>query len=220
MSTLRHPNIVQFFGCTLNPPDTLYLVTEYCENGNVYDALKTRAASLKLKHRLAFCVDAARGMLYLHRMNVLHRDLKTQNLLVDSNWKVRLCDFGLSTDGRQTFPVSVAGTIDTCAPEVLKNKKEVVYTTKADVYAFGIVAWQIFTGEDVYAGLNAFQIEEKVVNEDLRPDINHPAIPEPCKPLISRCWAADPEDRPDFKEINTLLEAIAIDYLLEDRGLG
>ncbi|KAI7845286.1 hypothetical protein COHA_001129 [Chlorella ohadii] len=111
MARLRHPNIVQFMGVSTCPPA---MVTEFCSRGSLYDVLKAARVSsprqppLTWPRRLSMALDAAKGMLYLHMRGVLHRDLKSANLLVEATWRVKVADFNLS---------KILGT-DSSGPEV------------------------------------------------------------------------------------------------------
>jgi serine/threonine protein kinase len=145
MSHMRHPNIVQFMGLVAVPPA---LITEYCSRGSLYDCLAAAreqpvaAAQLTWHRRLAMAVDAGAGLLYLHRRNIIHRDVKSPNLLVDKDWNVKVADFNLSkllegarpegslTSAAATNPIWLA-------PEILEGGRA---TAASDVYSFGLVS--------------------------------------------------------------------------------
>lgn len=117
VSTLRHPNIVQFLGASIEPPH-LYIITELCHRGNLAHILRDRKTQLTLEKQISFCIDTCQGMQYLHsnKPPIIHRgnsstqssyplDLKTQNLLVDKNWTVKVGDFNISrfADSQRTM---------------------------------------------------------------------------------------------------------------------
>jgi serine/threonine protein kinase len=143
MASLRHPSIVMYLGVCLDPPA---VVTEYCARGSLADVLKRArtspllAAQLDWARRLNMALDAAKGMLYLHSCAppIIHRDLKSANLLVDRHWRVRVCDFNLSRVLEDSAVLSsVAATNPRwLAPEILSGKG---YTFASDVYSFGWV---------------------------------------------------------------------------------
>ena len=148
---------------------------------------------------------AARGMAYLHSGNppILHRDLKSANLLLDESYTTKVCDFGLSRLKAQSRSMTAnCGTVQWMAPEVLANRS---YDEKADVYSFGIIVWELLSRECPYEGMTAIQCALAVLNRDKRPD-----IPKWCPPglhaLIKSCIKKDPSDRPTFAEIIIALD--------------
>jgi len=153
------------------------------------------------------CIDAAKGCVYLHDCTpvIVHRDLKSHNLLVDENWKVKVCDFGLSTIVEQASRTMTAcGTPCWTAPEVLRNQR---YTEKADVYSFGVVLWECATREDPFVGMPPFQVIFAVGREGLRPPLPRICPPEFAK-LITDCWDEKPNIRPSMKDVLSRLESI------------
>jgi len=150
---------------------------------------------------------AARGMAYLHSGNppVLHRDLKSANLLLDESYTTKVCDFGLSRLKAQARSMTAnCGTVQWMAPEVLANRS---YDEKADVYSFGIIVWELLSRECPYEGMTPIQCALAVLNRDKRPE-----IPKWCPPglhaLIKACIKKDPSDRPTFTEIIMTLDTL------------
>jgi serine/threonine protein kinase len=150
---------------------------------------------------------AARGMAYLHHGNppVLHRDLKSANLLLDEAYTVKVCDFGLSRLKAQARSMTGnCGTVQWMAPEVLANMD---YDEKADVFSYGIILWELLSRECPYEGMTAIQCALAVLNRDKRPD-----IPKWCPPafhaLIKACVKKDPSERPDFGRVIQTLDAM------------
>lgn len=212
MAGLRHPNIVQYMGATVKPPH-LYMVTEYCERGNLQSIIRDKRQKLSAKKTTRLALDAARGMLYLHKSTppILHRDYKSANLLVDRNWTVKVGDFGMSRVLDPNASMTICGTAETCAPEVLARSQ---YTEKADVYSFGIVLWEMFTREILYPNMNFYELSSRVVNEGLRPPTtgekfeNGKVVPAEIKKLMIECWDPDPNERPSFELIVSRLEKV------------
>lgn len=205
MKSLRHPNVLQFLGASLNPPD-ICIITEYMPLGSLNKLLHDKNIEITWEMKRKMAIDSAKGMAYLHYRtpSIIHRDLKSHNLLVDEGWKVKVCDFGLSriiTEEQQN-QMTACGTPSWTAPEILQNSN---YTTKADVYSFAIVLWEMASREEPYSGMPPFQVLFAVANKSLRPQ-----IPDDCplefRKLIERCWHQNPDKRPDFKEIIEYLE--------------
>ncbi|KAL3616723.1 hypothetical protein CASFOL_039117 [Castilleja foliolosa] len=205
LSKLHHPNVVAFYGVVQDGPGgTLATVTEYMVNGSLRHALISKDRHLDRRKRLIIAMDAAFGMEYLHARNIVHFDLKCDNLLVNLKDPSRpICkvgDFGLSKIKRNTLVTGgVRGTLPWMAPELLNGGSSMV-SEKVDVFSFGIVLWEILTGEEPYANMHYGAIIGGIVNNTLRP-----LVPSFCDPewrlLMEQCWAPDPLARPSFTEI-------------------
>ncbi|XP_010417624.1 PREDICTED: uncharacterized protein LOC104703316 [Camelina sativa] len=205
LSKLHHPNVVAFYGVVKDGPGgTLATVTEYMVDGSLRHVLVRKDRHLDRRKRLIIAMDAAFGMEYLHSKNTVHFDLKCDNLLVNLKDPSRpICkvgDFGLSKIKRNTLVSGgVRGTLPWMAPELLNGSSSKV-SEKVDVFSFGIVLWEILTGEEPYANMHYGAIIGGIVNNTLRP-----TIPGFCddewRTLMEECWAPNPIARPSFTEI-------------------
>ncbi|KAK9816863.1 hypothetical protein WJX72_006274 [[Myrmecia] bisecta] len=205
MSTLRHPNVVTFYGMVLQRHRQA-LVMQYCDQGSLYHVLHNDALALPWRRRLQMALNVAAGMEYLHSRPppygpVVHGDLKSKNLLMDRNFQVLICDFGMSvmkTDTRtsaHSTPESFGITVAWTAPEVLDTlDTQQTRTQAADVYSLGMVLYEILTRQLPFQGLQEAAIVQHVMN-GRRPDL--PAdCPADFAELIRTCWAQDAAQRP------------------------
>ncbi|KAG6427491.1 hypothetical protein SASPL_111737 [Salvia splendens] len=202
MKRLRHPNIVLFMGAVTEPPN-LSIVTEYLSRGSLYRLLHKPGARevLDEKRRLSMACDVAKGMNYLHKRNppVVHRDLKSPNLLVDKKYTVKVCDFGLSRLKANTFlsSKSAAGTPEWMAPEVLRDEPS---NEKSDVYSFGVILWELATLQQPWGNLKPAQVVAAVGFKGKRLEIPRDVNPEVAA-IIEACWAKESWKRPSFSSI-------------------
>ncbi|XP_052198844.1 serine/threonine-protein kinase CTR1-like isoform X2 [Diospyros lotus] len=209
MKSLRHPNIVLFMGAVTQPPN-LSIVTEYLSRGSLYELLQMCAAGIELndKRCLNMAYDVAQGMNYLHQHKppIVHRDLKSPNLLVDSKYTVKVCDFGLSRSKARTFLSSktAAGTPEWMAPEVLRDEPS---NEKSDVYSFGVILWELVTLQQPWRNLNPAQVVAAVGFKGMRLQIPSEVNPHVAD-LIEACWAHEPSRRPSFSTIMSLLQRL------------
>ncbi|KAM0869195.1 hypothetical protein ACQ4PT_040834 [Festuca glaucescens] len=214
LASLHHPNVVAFYGVVLDGPGgSVATVTEYMANGSLRQALQRHENRIfDRRRRLLIVMDVAFGMEYLHGKNIVHFDLKSDNLLVNLRDAQRpICkvgDLGLSKVKCQTLiSGGVRGTLPWMAPELLNGSSNLV-SEKVDVFSFGIVMWELITGEEPYADLHYGAIIGGIVNNTLRPP-----VPESCDPqwrsLMEQCWSAEPSERPSFTEVVKRLRAMA-----------
>ncbi|KAH9759300.1 serine/threonine-protein kinase STY46 [Citrus sinensis] len=205
MRKVRHMNVVQFIGACTRPP-RLFIVTEFMSGGSIYDYLHKQKCGLKLPLLLRVAIDVSKGMNYLHRNNIIHRDLKAANLLMNENGVVKVADFGVArVQAQYGVMTAETGTYRWMAPEVIEHQP---YNHRADVFSFGIVLWELVTGKLPYDDLTPLQAAVGVVQKGLRPTIpvhTHPILVD----LLERCWQRDPSLRPDFSEITELLQHLA-----------
>ncbi|GIL76929.1 hypothetical protein Vretimale_8607 [Volvox reticuliferus] len=200
-----HKNVLQLIAACTEPPH-LALVTDYCAAGSLYQLLhSTRPGGgpPPWTQLLAVCLGVAQGMAWLHRHSILHRDLKSANILLDNSGNAKIADFGLAKiyNGNRQALTGGLGTYQWAAPEVLAHQR---YSEKADVYSFGIVLWECMTRRLPYEGMTAVQAAVGVVNHGLRPDMPRDTPPDMTE-LVRACWAAVPEQRPSFTQIEVQL---------------
>ncbi|KAF3436989.1 hypothetical protein FNV43_RR19742 [Rhamnella rubrinervis] len=213
LSKLHHPNVVAFYGVVQDGPGgTLATVTEFMVDGSLRHVLLRKDRYLDRRKRLIIAMDAAFGMEYLHSKNIVHFDLKCDNLLVNLKDPLRpICkvgDFGLSKIKRNTLVSGgVRGTLPWMAPELLNGSSNKV-SEKVDVFSFGIVLWEILTGEEPYANMHYGAIIGGIVNNTLRPTIPGYCDPE-WRRLMEQCWAPNPLARPSFTEIASRLRVMS-----------
>ena len=204
-SRLRHPNVILFLGACTKPPH-LSMVTEYMEMGSLYYLIHLSGQNKKLswRRRLKMLRDICRGLMCIHRMKIVHRDLKSANCLVNKHWTVKICDFGLSrimTESPMQDPSS-AGTPEWMAPELIRNEP---FTEKCDIFSLGVIIWELCTLNRPWEGVPPERVVYSVANEGSRLE-----IPEgPLGRLISDCWA-ESHERPSCEEI--LSRLLDIEY--------
>ncbi|RZC56198.1 hypothetical protein C5167_015058 [Papaver somniferum] len=187
MKRLRHPNVLLFMGA-VTTPQHLCIVTEYLPCGSLYQLLRRSTTRLDWRRRALMAVDIARGMNYLHRCRppIVHRDLKSSNLLVDKNWNVKVGDFGLSRLKHATYLTTKTGkgTPQWMAPEVICNEPS---DEKSDVYSFGVVLWELATQKIPWDTLNEMQVIGAVGFMDRRLEIPED-IDSQWASIIRICW--------------------------------
>ncbi|KAH7683664.1 Non-specific serine/threonine protein kinase protein [Dioscorea alata] len=213
LSKLHHPNVVAFYGVVQDGPGgTMATVTEFMVNGSLRNVLQRKDRYLDRRKCLIIAMDAAFGMEYLHSKNIVHFDLKCDNLLVNLKDQSRpICkvgDFGLSKIKRNTLVSGgVRGTLPWMAPELLNGGSNKV-SEKVDVFSFGIVMWEILTGEEPYANMHYGAIIGGIVNNTLRPPVPASCDPE-WRKLMEQCWSPDPAQRPSFTQIASRLRTMS-----------
>ncbi|XP_046902964.1 mitogen-activated protein kinase kinase kinase 13 [Hypomesus transpacificus] len=205
---LKHPNIIGFKGvCTQAP--CFCILMEYCAQGQLYEVLR---AGRKVTPSLLvdWASGIASGMNYLHLHKIIHRDLKSPNVLVTHNDTVKISDFGTSKElSDKSTKMSFAGTVAWMAPEVIRNEP---VSEKVDIWSFGVVLWELLTGEIPYKDVDSSAIIWGVGSNSL-----HLPVPSTCpdgfKLLMKQTWQGKPRNRPSFRQILLHLDIASADIL-------
>eukprot|EP00039_Didymoeca_costata_P026921 m.16986 g.16986 ORF g.16986 m.16986 type:complete len:1197 (+) comp5863_c0_seq1:197-3787(+) len=231
MSQLRHPNIVAFYGAGVDKAGRHFIVAEYMARGSLRLVLGDNAQYkvLTWDQRLQFCVDIAAGMAFLHsrRPPMLHRDLKSDNVLLDGSLVCKVADFGsiksiyqaasherrsvgrALTKHQSTMMLTVGvGTPLWTAPEVSQGLHGMArYGASSDVYSFGMVMYEIATRElpfyESLANSSFFELRD-AIEQGIRPNITPEVknvLPEGYEALMTSCWGGVPRERPSFSDI-------------------
>ena len=195
-----HRFFVPFIGYTNKQP--YCIVTRYMENGSLYSALHGGTVTLDPLEKTKIAFGVALGMHYLHEKGLVHRDLKTPNVLLDDDKLPKICDFGLSRVITYDNMTRAIGTPQWMAPEIIKGG---VYDEKVDVYSYGVILWEMLTEEIPFEGKTTFQILY-----DMNMEVNPFQLPDGAGgqfvDLIQSCLSLDPIERPAFRDIVRMYE--------------
>ncbi|KAK4284166.1 hypothetical protein QN277_001035 [Acacia crassicarpa] len=228
LARLKHKNLVELYGCTSRHSRELLLVYEYIANGTVSDHLhgdRSQSSLLPWRTRLNIAVETAEALAFLHESDVIHRDVKTNNILLDHNFCVKVADFGLSrlfpndVTHVSTAPQGTPGYVD---PEYFQCYK---VTNKSDVYSFGVVLIELISSLEAVditrhrhdinlANLAINRIQNHQVHELVDPllgferDDAVKKMTTAVAELAFRCLQQDGEMRPSMDEVLQILRGI------------
>ncbi|XP_046418972.1 tyrosine-protein kinase Fer isoform X2 [Neodiprion fabricii] len=201
-----HPNIVKLIGiCVQKQP--IMIVMELVPGGSLLTYLRKNASTITQREQLRMCKDAAAGMCYLESKYCIHRDLAARNCLVGYESIVKISDFGMSreeeeyivSDGMKQIPIKWT------APEALNFGK---YTSLCDVWSYGVLIWEIFSkGGTPYSGMSNSKAREKIDTGYRMPTPE--GAPDEIYRLMLRCWEYEPEKRPHFEQIYTVVDTLS-----------
>ncbi|GMH44729.1 hypothetical protein BSKO_12681 [Bryopsis sp. KO-2023] len=228
LAELHHANVISFRGVCLDPP---CILTEYCPRGSLYDVLKIfrgpvwdddslgqsqspqaprhKKKKMKFDQKLKIALGIAKGMYFLHKRYkpVLHRDLKSPNVVLREDWTAVVTDFGMARykPTRLDFAVNPIWL----SPEMMNNEEP---CKKSDVFSFAIIMWELLTGNYPWDGRRHEQILYAVLIRMKRPEIPQETVNSDAArayvELMEQCWAQERQDRPDFYEIVQQLQHI------------
>uniref|UniRef100_A0A8C2FYG3 non-specific serine/threonine protein kinase n=1 Tax=Cyprinus carpio TaxID=7962 RepID=A0A8C2FYG3_CYPCA len=206
----RHVNILLFMGYTTKPQ--LAIVTQWCEGSSLYHHLHIIETKFEMIKLIDIARQTAQGMDYLHAKSIIHRDLKSNNIFLHEDLTVKIGDFGLATvksrwSGSHQFE-QLSGSILWMAPEVIRLQDKNPYSFQSDVYAFGIVLYELMSGALPYSNINnRDQIIFMVGRGYLSPDLSkvRSNCPKAMKRLMADCLKKKREERPLFPQVMFIL---------------
>jgi len=208
LSKLRHPCITTVMGAVVDKRHEPMLVMEYMDHGSLYDLLHNDSMVIEGEIVLPILRDIAQGVRFLHAANpqVIHGDLKAQNVLVDSKFRAKVADFGLSQKKR----VGATGTPLWMAPELLRGESE--NTSMSDVYSFGIILYEVYSRSDPYEGEDHLEVLRLVADKKVN---KRPPVPTACPSAIANlmtdCLVESAEARPSFEELDLRLKRLDVE---------
>lgn len=220
VSVFRSPHVVFFFGACIEPVPVMVL--GLCAKGSLYDVLKRPDSNLAWANVIKVSISTLRGLDSLHKWKpqILHRDLKSRNILVEDDWTAKLCDFGESRYNTGTnidTLCKIRGTYAYISPEVYFGQS---FTPKSDVYAFGVILWELCNRSvrGVYqapfaeykALIYDFQIIVQASRKGMRPTIAA-GVPPALANVIRLCWDHEPANRPTAAQLLKFFEEISLD---------
>ncbi|KAF0920128.1 hypothetical protein E2562_033432 [Oryza meyeriana var. granulata] len=207
LSRLHHPNVIKLIGACSSPP-VFCVITEFLSGGSLRAFLhKQEHKSLPLEKIISIGLDISHGIGYIHSQGIVHRDVKPENIIFDSEFCAKIVDFGISCEEAECDPLANdTGTFRWMAPEMMKHKP---YGRKVDVYSFGLILWEMFTGSVPYEDLNPFQAAFAVFDKNERPVIPN-SCPAALRLLIEQCWTSQPDKRPEFWQIVQILDKFKV----------
>lgn len=205
MGKLHCPNIISFYGYSLSPK--YCIVMEYMPKGSLFSVLRS-GHPLEWNLRIKIATDIACGLAFLHQEKILHRDVKSLNVLLDENLKAKLTDFGLSKIKNEshtcTSTKNAVGSLAWMAPELFNRKA--VYTQKSDIYSLGITLWELVSRKIPFSDANDPALIPSWVENGEREEI--PVnCPKKLSTLIQACWEGDADKRPDAEAVVTFLKS-------------
>ncbi len=191
---LSHPNIAAFHGFTESNGSPC-IVMEYVDGGTLSDLIRFRGP-LSPRHAISFAIKIAEALKYIHSQGIIHRDIKSSNIKVDSEGRIKLLDFGIATSTAipgMTMTGNVVGSLQSLAPELLAGRRA---DARSDIWALGVLLYEMVTGRTPFEAPNVTQICRAIESGNFPPPVDlNPAVTPEVTAIIRKCLRKKPGDR-------------------------
>ena len=200
-----HPNVLTFFGITLGSDGiSTLIITELAPNGSLHEYLHVRKKKPSPDQSIGWAHQIANGMQHLHSNNIVHRDLKSGNVLLASGMLAKVGDFSTARTLTKTAKTTQKGTYRWMAPEIMKGL-ETNINKMCDVFSYGMVLYEIFACKIPYADISTDALVGMAVLQGERPPVPV-TFPPFLHPLLEACWKEEPNQRPQFEAITVAIQ--------------
>jgi serine/threonine-protein kinase ULK2 len=194
MKNISHPNIIKLHE-VIYEEDSMYLILEYCKNGDLSKYLKNRP--LKEEYAQKYLRQLVSALKYLISQNIIHRDLKPHNILVNDNHDLKISDFGFARYfEKNTLVDTLCGSPLYMAPEIMKNQN---YTIKSDLWSVGIILYEMLTGFPPFKVKSIYNLIKSIEHNKINLPKNI-SISDECNDLLFKLLVKEPEDRIDWED--------------------
>jgi serine/threonine protein kinase len=222
MKNISHPNIVKLYD-VIYEEDSMYLILEYCKNGDLSKYLKNRP--LKEEYAQKYLKQIVSALKYLISNSIIHRDLKPHNILVTDNYELKISDFGFARYfEKNTLVDTLCGSPMYMAPEIMKNKN---YTIKSDLWSVGIIMFEMLTGNPPFKVKTVYNLIKSIDQNQIMLPQNI-KISEECNDLLFKLLVKEPDDRIDWDDffehcwlkLNFTTESMIVDNKMLDFSIS
>lgn len=211
LKRIKHPNVITLYALAFDQNQNLYLITELCEQLSMKNFFKKFKQKIPTAVKVKLIMDIAKSLYHIHKdtLSIVHRDIKPENILLTTELKAKLGDFGIAKTSDTAGTVNEKEKLDTIAtlhymaPECMLRGQ---YTTASDIYSFAVVCWELFHEKEPFEGLNEFNLISSVVNSKCILEFDRSTVPDDISSLLRTCLAINPEDRPSAKLVCTKLD--------------
>eukprot|EP01091_Cochliopodium_minus_P016685 TRINITY_DN6320_c1_g1_i1.p1 TRINITY_DN6320_c1_g1~~TRINITY_DN6320_c1_g1_i1.p1 ORF type:complete len:1790 (-),score=679.77 TRINITY_DN6320_c1_g1_i1:91-5460(-) len=199
LGSVKHPNLAPFYGACVD--NQLCTIQQFIKGGNLFGYLRQKGNTIDFQFIVNTSKQVASALQYLHKHEIIHRNLCSKNIIITSQSQAVLNDYGLFFVKDSVYQTAM-GYPEYESPEVLERDPKI--TTAADVFSYGVLLWELFARETPYSGLNPIQIKNSVVQTELRPSII-PDTPFVFQKLMAASWNTEAEKRPTMEVIVKIL---------------
>ncbi|KAI1346159.1 Pkinase-domain-containing protein [Xylaria sp. FL0043] len=196
--SLQHPNILGFEAWFHDARDVV-MILEFAALGMLYSYLPEVGFFLE-SEAARYIVEVTRSLMYLHERDIMHRDVKLENLLLTKDEELKLADFGHSVHSPENRSTDVCGTPDYMAPEMFSPSRE--HTNAVDQWALGVLAYELVTGEHPFRGSAPDDPSTRIINGDMRP-ICAGWVSREARNFIKALLVVDPSQRLPLRDVLT-----------------